>query len=266
MASHRVVGHQRLERCPLLARHRHLHGGLVHLRAGQGQIRRVMLPAQRDAKLPPEAAQGRGDRVARVRVDEPSAPDLPPVCPARDMVQRPADELHGRRRRQHDPVRDAASQCERFGVRRGQIDRHLWCGGRHTAATQVHQRAGVRLGASEQQAHCFDGFSEQAQRALRLHPSVGEVPGRAGPQAQRHASRRQLLQRHRRHGQMHRMHDLGAHRHQGYVHAKKCQEEHRGAAEWIPQEQVAGDPQGCRAGRFRRLRLCTRGLDRVAGR
>lgn len=76
MAPHRVVGSQRLERCPILVRHCLPDGGLVHLRAGEGQIRPMVRPAQRDAQLPSEAAQGLRDRVARVRLDQPGAPDL----------------------------------------------------------------------------------------------------------------------------------------------------------------------------------------------
>jgi len=126
---------------------------------------------------------------------------------------------------------------------------------------QADQRASVcRRRTGEQQAHCFDGLGEQAQWALRFYTGVGEVSGRAGPQAQRHASRCQLLKRHRCHGHMHRMHDLGTHRHQSDVYTVRCRQEHRSAADRIAQEQVAGDPQVRHTCRFSRLRLCTRGL------
>ena len=93
------------------------------------------------------------------------------------------------------------------------------------------------------------------QRPGRLQARRLEIGRRAGAEAEDDAAGIHLVERRRRHGDEHRMHRIGAHRHQRDLDAPGGAQRQRRHGDGIAQIKVAGDPQGRGAALLRRLGL-----------
>jgi hypothetical protein len=124
---------------------------------------------------------------------------------------------------------------------------------------------GVRHGLPTQQpAYRLDGLGEQPDGLARLDARVGQIARRPRAQAERDATGRQLVERGRRHGDVHRVYHVRAHRHRRDPRRLRRRQHDGSRAERVAQEQVARHPQGLDAGRLRGPRLLAQPAERVA--
>jgi hypothetical protein len=136
--------------------------------------------------------------------------------------------------------------------------------GHHPAAAEPHALARVRRGLSgKQPPHALDRFGERAYGRAGLDPGIGEIAGSARPQADHHSPRGQLVERRRRHRDVHGMHDVGTHRHQHRPRGGGRLQHDGGRAERIAEEEVARDPEAPHAGGFRGARLLAQPAERI---
>jgi hypothetical protein len=100
----------------------------------------------------------------------------------------------------------------------------------------------LNLFSGKQGAHQFQRLAHDTQGSVGSEANGLEVSGRTDTETQCNASRKELVERSRRHRRLHRVHREGAHSHQRDTHALRLRERHRRQGDRVTLEEVIRNP------------------------